>query len=199
MRILVACERTGKVRDAFRVLGHDAISCDLKPSLRPGPHYQGDVRDIINTGFDLMVAHPPCTHLAVSGARHFEEKRRDGRQQQAIDFFMEMVNAPIPKIAIENPVGIMSTLYREPDQYIQPWQYGHGETKKTCLWLKNLPPLIPTNIVPGREQRIHNMPPSEDRADLRSITYDGWALAMAGQWAGNMTRQATLEIIKAIV
>lgn len=194
MRVLIGCEYSGIEREAFRALGHDAISCDLLDTDIPGPHYKGDIRDILKDGFDLAVLHPPCTHLAVSGARWFKEKERE--QQEAIAFFMEMINAPIPRIAVENPVGIMSTIYREPDQYIEPWQFGHGETKKTCLWLKNLPPLIPTNIVPGREQRIHNMPPSEDRGHLRSLTYQGWASAMAGQWAGNMTRQATLEIVK---
>jgi len=130
-----------------------------------------------------MIAFPPCTHLASSGARWFPEKRADGRQQEAIDFFMEMVNAPIPRIAIENPVGIMSTEYRTPDQYIQPWEYGHGETKKTCLWLKGLPPLEPTNIVPGRADRIHKMGPSPDRSQKRSVTYAGIADAMAAQWS----------------
>ena len=130
-----------------------------------------------------MIAFPPCTHLAVSGARWFPQKRADGRQQEAIDFFMAMVNAPIPRIAIENPVGIMSTEYRTPDQYIQPWEHGHGETKKTCLWLKDLPPLEPTNIVPGRADRIHKMGPSPDRSQKRSVTYAGIADAMAAQWS----------------
>jgi len=130
-----------------------------------------------------MIAFPPCTHLASSGARWFPEKRADGRQQEAIDFFMEMVNAPIPRIAIENPVGIMSTEYRTPDQYIQPWEYGHGETKKTCLWLKGLPPLEPTNIVPGRADRIHKMGQTPDRSQKRSVTYAGIADAMAAQWS----------------
>jgi hypothetical protein len=194
MKVLIGCEYSGIEREAFRALGHDVISCDLLDTEIPGPHYKGDVRDILRDGFDLAVLHPPCTHLACSGARWFREKERE--QQEAIAFFMEMINAPIPRIAVENPVGIMSTIYREPDQYIEPWQFGHGETKKTCLWLKNLPPLIPTNIVSGREQRIHNMPPSADRGHLRSLTYEGWAQAMAGQWAGNMTRQTTLEMIK---
>jgi hypothetical protein len=182
MKILVACEYSGAVRDAFRVLGHDAMSCDLLPTDVPGPHYQGDVFDVIGDGWDLMIAHPPCTHLAVSGARHFAEKRKDGRQQAAIEFFMLLANAPIRRIAIENPVCIMSTIWRKPDQIIQPWQFGHGETKATCLWLQGLPRLRPTNIVEGREARIHRMPPSPDRWKLRSVTYRGIAEAMAAQW-----------------
>lgn len=182
MKILIACEFSGTVRDAFAKLGHDVWSCDLEPSDTPGQHYQGDVMDIIADGWDLMIAHPPCTHLAVSGARHFEQKRKDGRQQQGIDFFMQMINASIDKIAVENPISIMSSVYRKPDQIIQPWQYGHGETKATCLWLKNLPLLKPTNIVEGREQRIHKMPPSPNRWKERSKTFQGIADAMAEQW-----------------
>lgn len=182
MKVLVACEYSGRVRDAFLAMGHDAISCDLLPTDSQGPHYQGDVMDIINDGFDLMIAHPPCTDLAVSGARHFREKIADGRQQSSIDFFMRLANANIDKIAIENPVCIMSTKWRKPDQIIHPWQYGHGETKATCLWLKNLPNLKPTNIVDGREQKVHKMPPSKDRWKLRSTTYQGIADAMAAQW-----------------
>ena len=184
MKVLVACEFSGTVRDAFIARGHDAISCDLLPSDRPGPHYQGDVFDIIGNGYDLMIAHPPCTHLAVSGARHFPAKRADGRQQKAIDFFMRLAQADIPRIAVENPVCIMSTIWRKPDQIIQPWQFGHGETKATCLWLKNLPLLVATNIVEGRDYRIHKMPPSPDRWKLRSKTYEGVANAMARQWGG---------------
>jgi hypothetical protein len=172
------------VRDAFIRNGHDAISCDLLPTDSPGPHYQGDVFDIINDGFDLMIAHPPCTHIAVSGARHFAAKRADGRQQEAIAFFMRIAKVDIPRIAIENPVCIMSTIWREPDQYIHPWQFGHGETKKTGLWLKNLPLLVPTNIVEGREQRIWKMAPGPNRAKERSKTYQGIAWAMADQWGG---------------
>lgn len=183
MRVLVACEYSGTVRDAFLARGHDALSCDLLPTDAPGPHYQGDVFDIIGDGWDLMIAHPPCTHLAVSGARHFPAKRADGRQQQAIDFFMALAEAPIDRIAIENPVCIMSKVWRKPDQYVQPWQFGHGETKKTGLWLKNLPLLTPTNIVEGREARIHKMPPSADRWKKRSETYKGIADAMAEQWS----------------
>jgi hypothetical protein len=182
MKVLVACEYSGTVRDAFIKLGHDAMSCDLLPTDRPGPHYQGDAFDIIGDGWDLMIAHPPCTHLAVSGARHFAAKRADGRQQEAIAFFMALVNADIPRIAVENPVCIMSSIYRKPDQIIQPWQFGHGETKSTCLWLKNLPLLQPSNIVKGRADRIHKMPPSPERWKLRSTTYQGIADAMAAQW-----------------
>lgn len=182
MRVLVACEFSGTVRDAFIRGGHEAMSCDLEPTDKPGPHYQGDIFDIINDKWDLMIAHPPCTHLAVSGARHFAAKRADGRQQFAIDFFMKLANTDIPKYAIENPISIMSSQWRKPDQIIQPWQYGHGETKATCLWLKGLPLLKPTNIVDGREPRVHKMPPSADRWKLRSMTYQGIADAMASQW-----------------
>lgn len=182
MKVLIACEYSGIVRDAFLALGHDALSCDLLPTDRLGPHYTGDVFDIINQGWDLMIAHPPCTHLAVSGARHFAEKRKDGRQQEAIAFFMALADTEIPRVAIENPVCIMSTVWRKPDQIIQPWQHGHGETKSTCLWLKGLPLLTPSDIVPGRADRIHKMPPSADRWKLRSTTYQGIANAMAAQW-----------------
>jgi hypothetical protein len=185
VKVLVGCECSGIIRDAFLARGHDAISCDIKPSIAPGPHFIGDVLEYMNMQvgegyFDLGIFHPPCTHLAVSGARWFKDK--EDLQTEAIMFFFELVNANIPKIAIENPVGIMSTLYRKPDQYIQPWEYGHGETKKTCLWLKGLPKLIPTNIVGGREARVHKMPPSEHRAADRARTYTGWADAMAEQW-----------------
>jgi hypothetical protein len=183
-RVLIACEESGIVRSAFEKLGIPAVSCDILPSRIPvGNHIQDDVLKHLSDGWDLMIAFPPCTHLASSGARWFPEKRADGRQQEAIDFFMEMVNAPIPRIAIENPVGIMSTEYRTPDQYIQPWEYGHGETKKTCLWLKGLPPLEPTNIVPGRADRIHKMGQTPDRSKKRSVTYAGIADAMAAQWS----------------
>jgi len=186
MKVLIACEYSGIVRDAFIRMGHDAWSCDLLPSDSIGPHIHGDaVKAAYYDDWDLMIAHPPCTDLAVSGARWFKEKRERGDQQRSIEFFMSLANAPIDKIAIENPVGIMSSHFRKPDQYIQPWEYGHGETKKTCLWLKNLPPLVPTNIVEGREARIHKMPPSADRGKLRSMTYQGWADAMADQWGGD--------------
>lgn len=182
MRVLVGCEYSGIVRDAFIDRGHDAISCDLLPTERPGPHYQGDVRDMLDFPFDLAIFHPPCTHLSVSGAKHFEAKRKDGRQQSAVSFFMLLARSPIPRIAIENPVCIMSSMWRKPDQVIQPWQFGHGETKATCLWLKGLPKLRPTNIVSGRDQRIFRMPPSAERSKLRSKTYQGIADAMAQQW-----------------
>jgi len=183
MKVLVACEYSGAVRDAFIRGGHDAMSCDLLPTDAPGPHYQGDVRDLLDYPFDLMVAHPPCTHLSVSGAKHFEAKRADGRQKSAVAFFMMLAKADIPRIAIENPICIMSSIWRKPDQVIQPWQFGHGETKATALWLKCLPTLQPTNIVPGRDARIHHMPPSADRWKLRSATYPGIAQAMADQWS----------------
>jgi hypothetical protein len=181
MKILVACEYSGKVREAFRKLGHDAWSCDLLPSDDNSPyHIQGDVLGILNDGWDLMVAHPPCTHLAVSGARWFKNKKVE--QAEALEFVQKLLNALIPKIALENPISIISSKIRKPDQIIQPWQFGHGETKATCLWLKNLPKLYPTNIVEGREARVHKLPPSKDRWKLRSETYQGIADAMALQW-----------------
>ena len=182
MKVLISCEYSGTVRDAFNALGHDAMSCDLLPSETNGPHYQGDVMDVIDYPWDLMIAHPPCTHLSVSGARHFEAKKLDGRQQSAVSFFMMLAKADVPMIAIENPVCIMSTVWRKPDQTIQPWQFGHGETKATCLWLKNLPKLRGSNIVAGRDARVHRMPPGPDRAKERSRTYQGIADAMARQW-----------------
>ena len=180
MKVLIACEYSGTVRDAFLNLGHDALSCDLLPTDKKGPHYQGNVLDILFDGWDLMIAHPPCTHLAVSGARWFKEKVSE--QLEALEFVRLLLNAPIQKIALENPISIISTKIRKPDQIIQPWQFGHGETKATCLWLKNLPKLVPTNIVDGRDNRIHKMPPSEIRWKLRSTTYQGIADAMAKQW-----------------
>lgn len=191
MRVLVGCEYSGVVRDAFIARGHDAMSCDLLPTDAPGPHYQGDVRDVLDYPWDLAIFHPPCTHLSVSGARHFEAKRLDGRQQSAVSFFMMLAKADIPRIALENPVCIMSSLWRKPDQIIQPWQFGHGETKATCLWLKGLQPLRPTNIVEGRENRVHRLPPSEDRWKLRSTTYTGIAAAMADQWGQDALRTET--------
>ena len=158
------------------------MSCDLLPTDAPGPHYQGPVEDVLNDGWDMMVAFPPCTHLAVSGARWFKEKRADGRQQAALAFVRMLMDAPIDRIAIENPVSIISSHIRKPDQTIQPWQFGHGETKRTCLWLKGLPTLKPTDIVEGREQRIWRMPPSADRWKERSKTFQGIANAMAEQW-----------------
>jgi len=180
MRVLVACEFSGIVRDAFIKRGHDAVSCDLLDTERPGPHIKGDVLEILGNGWDMMIAHPPCTHLAVSGARWFKHKRRE--QAEALRFVRALLEAPIGKIALENPVSIISTQIRKPDQIIQPWQFGHGETKATCLWLKGLPHLVPTNVVGGRKNRIHSMPPSRDRGKLRSITYLGIAEAMAEQW-----------------
>jgi len=193
LRILVACEFSGIVRDEFRALGHDAISCDLEPSERPGPHYQGDVRDLLGEPWDMMVAFPPCTHLCVSGARSFAEKRDDGRQQEAVEFFMRLVEAQVPRIAIENPVGIMSRLYRRPDCIIQPWQFGDQFSKRTCLWLKGLPPLLPICAVsPGefyypssggkRMPAWYALAPHTDRTKLRSRTFPGIARAMAQQW-----------------
>jgi site-specific DNA-cytosine methylase len=180
MRVLVACEYSGRVRDAFKKMGHYALSCDLLPTDAQGEHYQGDVRNIINDGWDLMIAHPPCTHLAVSGARWFKEKQSE--QAEALDFVRLLMGSGIPKIALENPVSVISSKIRKPDQIIQPWQFGHGETKATCLWLKGLPLLTPTNVVEGREARVHKLPPSVDRWKLRSMTYDGIAQAMAEQW-----------------
>jgi len=180
MRVLVACEFSGTVRDAFIRLGHDAMSCDLLPTESPGSHYQGNVLDIIDDGWDLMIAHPPCTHLAVSGARWFKDKQAE--QADALAFVRLLLDAPIERIALENPISIISSRIRKPDQIIQPWQFGHGETKATCLWLKGLPKLQPTNIVSGREARIHKLPPSADRWKIRSETYQGIAEAMATQW-----------------
>jgi hypothetical protein len=181
IQVLVGCERSGIVRDAFAKRGFDAWSCDTEPQRTPGNHLQCDVREIWHD-FDLIILHPPCTHIAVSGARHFPEKIADGRQGGAIRFFMDCINAPCQYVAVENPICIMSTIYRKPDQIIQPWEYGHGETKATCLWLKNLPKLIPTNIVEGREQRIWKLPPTNNRSEIRSQTFQGIADAMAQQW-----------------
>ena len=181
MRILVACEYSGTVRDAFIARGHDAWSCDLLPTETDGPHIQGDVRQaLLATEWDLMIAHPPCTHLAVSGARWFKDKRQE--QAEALDFVRLLMDAPVSKICIENPISVISTKIRKPDQIIQPWMFGHGETKATCLWLKGLPLLAPTRVVEGREARVHRLPPSPDRWKLRSKTYQGIADAMAAQW-----------------
>ena len=187
MKVLIACEYSGRVRDAFIKEGHNAISCDLLEGegLHSHKHYKGNVFDIINNNYDLLIAFPPCTHLCSSGARWFPEKIADGRQQEGIEFFLKLANCNIPRIAIENPVGIMSTHYKKPTQYIQPWQFGHGETKKTGLWLKGLNKLAPTDIVEGREARIHKLPPSKDRWKIRSTTYEGIANAMAQQWGKN--------------
>lgn len=186
MKILVACEESQAVTIELRRLGHDAYSCDIIPCSGGHPewHLQVDALELLKMKWDMIIAFPPCTNLAVSGARYFREKRADGRQQASIEFFMQFANADCKRIAIENPIGIMSTRYRKPDQIIQPWQFGHGETKATCLWLKGLPKLQPTDIVTGREQRIWKMPPGPERAKLRSKTYLGVARAMAEQWAG---------------
>jgi len=201
MKVLVACEYSGVVRDAFRDLGHDAWSCDIIDTETPGPHLKGDVRQILSgvawrsigagsdfvvtnidveEPWDLMIAHPPCTHLAVSGARWFKGKEKE--QAEALEFVKCLWNAPIEKICVENPISILSTHIRKPDQIIQPWMFGHGEKKSTCLWLKNLPKLVPTDVVDGREARIHNMGPSKNRGKERSRTYTGIAEAMATQW-----------------
>lgn len=180
MKVLVACEFSGAVRDAFSSLGHYAVSCDLLPSETAGFHYQGDVRDILNEGWDLMIAHPPCTHLAISGARWFGEKKKE--QQESLEFVKLLLSAPVPRIALENPVSVISSKIRKPDQVIHPWQFGHGESKTTCLWLKGLPKLRPTKIVGGREMRIWKLPPSSDRWKERSRTFSGIASAMADQW-----------------
>jgi len=186
MRVLVACEFSGIVREAFRARGHDAWSCDLLPTEIPGNHIQGDVLEILNDGWDLMIAHPPCTHLAVSGARWFNHKQQE--QIEALEFVRLLLNARIEKIALENPISIISTRIREPDQIIQPWMFGHGETKSTCLWLKGLPKMKPTNIVDGREGRIWKLPPSPDRWKIRSRTLTGIAIAMAEQWSEDLTK-----------
>jgi site-specific DNA-cytosine methylase len=181
MRVLIACEFSGTVRRAFRARGYDAWSCDLLPAEDSSEyHLQQNVLTALGMGWDLMVAHPPCTHLAVSGARWFKEKARE--QLEALEFVRKLLDAPIPHIALENPVSIISSRVRKPDQIIQPWQFGHGETKATCLWLKNLPKLVPTEIVEGREGKVWKMPPSPDRWKERSRTYTGIAQAMADQW-----------------
>lgn len=186
MRVLVACEESQAVTKELRRLGHEAYSCDIEPCSGGHPewHLQQDVTQLLKIKWDMIIAFPPCTDLAVSGARYFEQKRKDGRQKKSIEFFMMFADCGCPKIAIENPVGIMSGIYRKPDQIIQPWQFGHGETKRTCLWLKGLSKLEPVDIVPGREQRVWKMPPGKDRAKMRSKTYPDIAKAMAEQWAG---------------
>ena len=192
MKVLIACEYSGIVRDEFLKRGIDAISCDLLPTDKPGPHYQGDVFDIINDGFNLMIAHPPCTHLAVSGAKHFRSLDKVRKQAESLLFVKKLMSANINHICIENPVSIISTMIREPDQIIQPWQFGDKAQKTTCLWLKNLPSLKPTNIVnkgnfhvtkSGKKLPIwYNLPPGSDRAKIRSKTFNGIASAMADQW-----------------
>ena len=195
MRVLIACEYSGTVRDAFLRLGHDAMSCDLLPTETTGPHYQGNVLNIISLGWDLMVAHPPCTYLSVSGMHWTTRGLRDPQlTEEALDFVRQLLNAPIERIALENPVSIISTRIRQPDQIVQPYEYGHDASKKTCLWLKNLPPLKPTDYIQPRiiegKKRWSNqtntgqnrLSPSPDRWKHRSATYSGIASAMAEQW-----------------
>lgn len=194
LKVLVGCEYSGTVRDAFRKLGHDAMSCDLLPTDAPGPHYHGDIFDVIDYPWDIAIFHPPCTDLAVSGAAWFAKKRMVGAQQASASFFMKLqrASAHIPKTATENPVCVMSSLWRKPDQVIQPWMFGHPEQKATCLWLKGLPVLTATNDVKtemmalpaNQRQRLHYLPPSEDRWKIRSETFAGIAEAMAHQWGG---------------
>lgn len=193
MNVLLGCEESGVVRDEFEKLGHKVLSCDLEPSRKDGPHYRGDIFDVIDYPWDLAIFHPPCTHTSVSGARHFAEKWTDGRQAAGVAFFMNLVrrSAHIPRAVFEQPVSIMSSLYRKPDQVIQPWQFGHGETKATCLWLRGLPMLVPTEIVDGRSDRIHKMTPGPERARERSKTYAGIARAMAAQWGGDLLHAAS--------
>jgi hypothetical protein len=197
MRVLVACEYSGAVRDAFAALGHDAMSCDLLPTESPGPHYQGDVRDVLGDGWDLMVAHPPCTYLSVSGMHWTTRGLRDpALTEEALEFVRLLMGADIPRIAIENPVSVISTRIRKPDQTIQPWMFGHAETKATCLWLKGLLKLVPTHVRGGDlfteaapeqlENRVHRMPPGPNRWKERSRTYPGIAKAMAEQWTRAM-------------
>lgn len=181
MRILIACEFSGIVRDAFIARGHDAVSCDLLPTERPGPHIQGDAFEHLEDGWDMMIFFYPCTNLAVSGARWFKDKRVE--QERDIENFRRLSECKIPKTGGENPIGVLSTRYRKPDQIIQPWQFGHGETKATCLWLKNLSKLVPTNIVEGRSPRVHHESPGPERWKNRSRTLPGIAAAMAEQWS----------------
>jgi len=195
MNILLACEESQAVCKEFRKKGHNAYSCDILPAGGGYSqfHLQCDVREVLKLEWDMIIAFPPCTHLAVSGAKHFAKKRADGRQQEAIDFFMLFANHPCPRIAIENPVGIMSNLFRKPDQIVQPWMFGDPFTKTTCLWLKWLPELVPTNVVDKGDRHItkggnslptwYNLPPGPDRAKIRSTTFPGFAKAMAEQWS----------------
>jgi hypothetical protein len=211
MRVLVACEFSGRVRQAFRQRGHDAWSCDLEPAEDDSPHHiRGDALNVLRDGWDLMVAHPPCTHLAVGGARYWAAKRADGRQQAGIDFFLAMAHADIPQIAIENPAGVMSSVWREPDQVIQPWQFGHEANKPTCLWLKGLPLLRPTNVVGRGEFYVKasgarlakwshkTSGTSADRARIASRTFDGIAQAMASQWSNYTDLVTQMETYHAL-
>jgi len=189
-KVLIACEESQAVTIEMRKIGIEAYSCDLEPCSGGHPewHIQGDVIPLLSQEWDMVITFPPCTHLAVSGAKWFKEKQKDGRQQRAIVFFMQFVNCRCKRVAIENSIGIMSTVWRKPDQIIHPWQFGHGETKATCLWLKNLPLLESTNIVDGRNHNIWKMPPSKERAKIRSKTFPGIAKAMAEQWGKRMLR-----------
>lgn len=191
MRVLVGCERSRVVASAFEALGHEVLSCDLEPARQPGAHYQGSVFDVIAFPWDLGIFHFPCTDSSVSGARHFAAKKQDGRYYRSASLWLEGWRraAHIPRVCFEHPVSVMSSLFRKPDQIIQPWQFGHGETKTTCLWLRGLPLLVPTDVVDGRDDRIHKMAPSDERAEKRSETYAGIAAAMAGQW-GDAARPA---------
>jgi hypothetical protein len=192
MRLIVGCEFSAKVRDAFRARGHDAYSCDLLPCEGDSRyHIQGDVLRVLDDGWDMGIFHPPCTHLAVSGARWFKDKQRE--QAEALDFVRRLMATRIPRWALENPVSIISSKIRKPDQIVHPWQFGHGEVKATCLWLRNLPKLVPTNIVEGRIARVHLEPPSPDRWKKRSVTYSGIAEAMADQWGGSSHLQSLRE------
>ena len=193
MRVLVACEYSGRVRDAFRRHGHDAWSCDLLGcEADPTWHYQRPVEEILDQGWDLMVAHPPCTDLAISGSAHLGKKYADGRVDRALDFVRLLMNAPIPRWCIENPISLISSRIRKPDQIIQPWEFGHGECKATCFWLNNLPRLKATNYVEGREERVHKMPPGPNRWKERSRTFEGVAAAMGDQW-GNRDLPVCME------
>ena len=193
MRVLVACEYSGRVRDAFRRRGHDAWSCDLlECEADPSWHYQAPVEEVLGRDWDLMIAHPPCTHLAVSGSRHFHRKHRE--QAEALDFVRLLMAAPIERWCIENPVSIISSAVRPPDQIIQPWQFGHGETKATCLWLHNLPLLRSTDVVEGRKPRVHMMPPGPNRWKERSRTFEGVADAMGDQWGSRQLPRVTCQL-----
>jgi hypothetical protein len=199
LKVLVACEYSGTVRDAFIRCGHDAMSCDLLDTEKMGPHYVGDVRDVLYDGWDLMIAHPPCTHLAVSGARYFKDKVE--QQKEALEFVQMLMDAPIPRIAIENPISVISSKIRKPDQIIQPWMFGHTEKKSTCLWLKNLPKLEPTNIVAEefRTTKLNNLPPGPDRWKQRSRTFWGIGNAMAEQWGGSIVHPYVLPRTKELL
>lgn len=190
LKVLVGCERSRVVARAFEALGHEVLSCDIQPARRGGAHYMGDVFDVIDYPWDLGIFHFPCTDSSVSGAKHFAAKKLDGRYYASNSLWLKGWRraAHIPHVCFEHPVSVISTLFRKPDQTIQPWMFGHGETKATCLWLRGLPKLMPTNIVEGRENRIHRLPPSDDRAEKRSETYAGIAEAMAVQWTDHITR-----------